>query len=131
MLRSFKAAIEIGKTPTERAQLVKEVSSQAANGEEGPFSTQRAVHISRTMTTAAANGGKQKGWMQLEVVKKKKWRATGGKHTREYHRKANGQIVNVDEPFTVDGEKLIHPGDPAGSAKQIANCRCTMQAVSQ
>ncbi|MEW4368619.1 phage head morphogenesis protein [Paenibacillus kandeliae] len=129
MLRTFKSAIETGKTPAERAQLVKEVSAQAANGEEGPFSTQRAVRISRTMTTAAANGGKQEGWMQSEVVKKKKWRAAGGKRTREDHRKANGQIVNVDEPFTVGGEKLMHPGDPAGSAKQIANCRCTTQAV--
>ncbi len=129
MLRSFKSAVETGKTPAERAQLVKEVSSQAANGEEGPFSTQRAVRIARTMTTAAANGGKQEGWIQSGVVKKKKWRAAGGKRTREDHRKANGQIVNVDEPFTVGGEKLMYPGDPSGSAKQIVNCRCTMQSV--
>jgi hypothetical protein len=129
MLRAFKRAIEQGKTPSERATLVKEVSKQAAKGEEGPFSMNRAVTISRTLTTAAANGGKLEGWKQSGFVKKKRWRAANNKRTRKDHREANGQTVDIDKPFRVGGEKLMYPGDPAGSAKQIVKCRCTMQAV--
>lgn len=129
MLRSFKRAIESGETPAERAVLVKEVSKQAAKGEEGPFSMTRAVRVSRTISTAAANGGKLEGWKQSGLVKKKRWRAANNKRTRKDHREANGQTVDIDKPFRVGGEKLMHPGDPSGSAKQIVHCRCTMQAI--
>ncbi|WP_425622994.1 phage minor head protein [Brevibacillus borstelensis] len=129
MMRSFKRAIESGETPAERAVLVKEVSKQAANGEEGPFSMTRAVRVSRTISTAAANGGKLEGWKQSGLVKKKRWRAANNKRTRKDHREANGQTVDIEKPFRVGGEKLMHPGDPSGSAKQIVHCRCTMQAV--
>lgn len=129
MLRSFKRAIEAGKTPAERATLVKEVSKQAAEGDEGPFSMARAVKVSRTLSTAAANGGKLEGWKQSGLVKKKRWRAANNKRTRKDHREANGQTVDIDKPFNVGGEKLMHPGDPSGSAKQIVHCRCTMQAI--
>lgn len=129
MIRSFKRAIEVGKTPAERAVLVKEVSKQAAAGEEGPFSMTRAVTVSRTISTAAANGGKLEGWKQSGLVKKKRWRSANNKRTRKDHKEANGQEVDIDKPFKVGGEKLMFPGDPAGSAKQIVNCRCNMQAI--
>lgn len=129
MIRSFQKAIESGDTPAERAVLVKEVSKQAAKGEEGPFSMARAVRVSRTISTAAANGGKLEGWKQSGLVKKKRWRAANNKRTRKDHKEANGQTVDIEKPFKVGGEKMMYPGDPAGSAKQIVNCRCTMQAV--
>ncbi len=34
-----------------------------------------------------------------------------------------------NEAFTVGGEKLMYPGDSAGSASNIINCRCTATAV--
>ncbi|WP_258377796.1 hypothetical protein [Paenibacillus illinoisensis] len=39
----------------------KEISAMAATGEDDPFSMQRAQRLSRTMSTAAANGGKLEG----------------------------------------------------------------------
>jgi len=129
LLRSFEKAIDEGKTPSERALLVQEISAQAAEGEDGPFSMQRAQRISRTMSTAAANGGKLEGWKQSEVAKGKKWRSAAGTRTRKSHRKANGQVVALDKPFKVGDSKLMYPGDPAGGAKEIVNCRCTMQLV--
>ncbi|CCC85584.1 uncharacterized protein yqbB [Paenibacillus polymyxa M1] len=129
LLRSFGKAIEEGATPSERALLVQEVSAQAASGEDGPFSMQRAQRVSRTMSTAAANGGKLEGWKKSKIAKGKKWRAAGGTRTRKSHRKANGQVVPLDEPFKVGDSKLMYPGDPSGEAKEIVNCRCTMQLV--
>jgi len=129
LLNAFSAAIEGGKAPAERAILVKEVSRQAASGEVGPFSMTRALRISRTMTTAAANGGKLEGWRQSGVVKKKRWRSANNKRTRADHRVANGQTMPIDKPFRVGREDLMFPGDPNGSTRQIINCRCTMQSV--
>lgn len=129
LLRSFGKAIEEGGTPSDRALLVQEVSAQAASGDDGPFSMQRAQRVSRTMSTAAANGGKLEGWKQSEIAKGKKWRSASGTRTRKSHRKANGQVVPLDEPFKVGDSKLMYPGDPSGEAKEIVNCRCTMQLV--
>ncbi|MCM3206399.1 phage minor head protein [Paenibacillus illinoisensis] len=126
LLRSFEKAIEEGNTPSERALLVQEISALAATGEDGPFSMQRAQRISRTMSTAAANGGKLEGWKQSAIAKGKKWRSAAGTRTRKTHRKANGQVVDLDQQFKVGNSKLMYPGDPAGSPKEIVNCRCTM-----
>ncbi|PAD31907.1 phage minor head protein [Paenibacillus sp. 7523-1] len=129
LLRSFEKAIEEGNTPSERALLVQEISAIAATGEDGPFSMQRAQRISRTMSTAAANCGKLEGWKQSAIAKGKKWRSSAGTRTRKTHRKANGQVVDLDQPFKVGNSKLMYPGDPAGEAKEIIHCRCTMQLV--
>lgn len=129
MKRCFQKAIEEGKTLSERAQLIREISAHAAKGETGPFSMQRAVRIARTMSTAAANGGKLEGWKQSDVVTGKKWRAANQARTRKSHRDMNGTKLLLHEKFKLGKKGLRYPGDPAGEAKEIVNCRCTMQAV--
>ncbi|UQZ34595.1 hypothetical protein C2I18_14325 [Paenibacillus sp. PK3_47] len=129
MTRAFQKAIKEGKTPSERALLVREISAAAAKGDAGPFNMERAITVSRTMSTAAANGGKLEGWKQSEVVTGKKWRSSKGDRTRKTHRKANGQIQPLDKPFEVGNSKLMFPGDPSGRAEEIIRCRCTMQSV--
>lgn len=52
------------------------------------------------------------------------WNAVGDEKTRPDHMDADGQEVNLSDPFTVGGEQLDYPGDPAGSAEQTENCRC-------
>ncbi|ETT31551.1 phage mu protein f [Paenibacillus sp. FSL R5-192] len=69
---------------------------------------------------------------QLETVrdcKVKKWRSASGTRTRKSHRKVNGQVVPLDEPFKVVDSKLMYPGDPSGEANEIVSCRCAMQFV--
>ena len=55
----------------------------------------------------------------------KQWDATLDSRTRPDHKAADGQIVELDEYFTVGGEKLKAPG-VGGSAKQVCNCRCCL-----
>ncbi|MRN56830.1 phage minor head protein [Paenibacillus monticola] len=129
MTRAFQKAIKEGKTPSERALLVRGISAAAAKGDAGPFNMERSITISRTMSTAAANGGKVEGWKQSEVVTGKKWRSSKGDRTRKSHKKANGQVRALDEPFEVGKSKLMFPGDPSGRAEEIIRCRCTMQSV--
>ena len=45
---------------------------------------------------------------------------------RPGHAEADGQEVKIDEPFIVDGESLMYPGDVTGSASNVINCRCTV-----
>ncbi|MBT2601411.1 MULTISPECIES: phage minor head protein [unclassified Oceanobacillus] len=55
---------------------------------------------------------------------KKRWLAAADGSTRDAHQHADGQTVDIDKPFKVDGEELMYPGDPAGSAENVINCRC-------
>jgi len=56
----------------------------------------------------------------------KEWLAVFDEKTREDHVFANGQKVDVGDPFLVGGEQLQRPGDPNGSAGNIINCRCVV-----
>lgn len=53
-----------------------------------------------------------------------RWLATDDTHTRPWHREADGQEQPWGVSFTVGGEQLTHPGDPAGSPANVINCRC-------
>jgi hypothetical protein len=57
------------------------------------------------------------------------WDSESGPRTRAAHLEANGQKVPIDEPFIVDGEALDYPGDPAGSAANVIQCRCRSRMV--
>lgn len=55
---------------------------------------------------------------------KKQWRRSGKAHPRMPHVRADGQIREIDEPFDVNGVKLMHPRDPAGPLGETINCGC-------
>jgi HK97 family phage portal protein len=91
----------------------------------------RREMIARTETIGASNYGSHeiyKGW----GVKRREWLSTMddrtrgmGKNDNYDHVTPNGQVRSIDEPFDVSGEKLMYPGDKAGSAGNVINCRCT------
>lgn len=85
--------------------------------------------IARTEVISSVNRGTLESWNQSGVVKKKTWLAALDNRTREWHAEAHGQTVNIDEPFIVNGEEMDHPGDQAGSAENVINCRCSMTAT--
>lgn len=55
----------------------------------------------------------------------KQWSAIRDGKTRDTHRALDGQVREVNEPFTVDGHKAMHPHG-FGVAAEDVNCRCTM-----
>jgi uncharacterized protein with gpF-like domain len=57
----------------------------------------------------------------------KEWVSQGDNRVRDAHLSADGQVVAVNQPFIVKGERLMYPGDPAGSPGNIINCRCSAQ----
>lgn len=55
----------------------------------------------------------------------KEWVSTEDSRTRPAHADADGQVVDINDAFDVDGEELMYPGDPDGSAENTVNCRCS------
>ena len=83
----------------------------------------------RTAMTGAQNAGRQYqlGKAQdLGIKLKKEWMATLDQHTRINHILLDGQKVNTDDDFEVDGLKIRYPGDPQAVPAMTYNCRCTM-----
>jgi len=98
---------------------------EATDGVYDNMSKTRAKVIARTETMSSVNTGEFEVY-KGEGVTKKEFLATMDDRTRDSHAKADGQIVAIDEPFDVGGEKIMYPGDPAGSAECVINCRCTV-----
>lgn len=105
------------------SELVKEIYSTYKD-----YGYARARMIARTEMAGVMNGGAEKAYKQAGV-KKKEWLASLDGETRDAHAAANGQVVEIDQPFNVGGEMLTAPGDPGGSAAQTINCRCTVLPV--
>lgn len=88
-----------------------------------------AVRAARTAVTAAQNGGRMASFTkaaQMGIKVQKRWVATKDGRTRHDHRRADGQIVDYDKPFTVGGHKIMFPGDGSMGAPpgELYNCRC-------
>lgn len=94
----------------------------------GGITAKRAKTITRTeagrvqeqATFDAANKALAAG---ADVVKQ--WSAIRDGKTRDTHRMLDGQVREVNEPFTVGGHKAMHPHG-FGIAAEDCNCRCTM-----
>jgi len=60
----------------------------------------------------------------------KRWVSEGDFKVRPSHRRVNGQIRPIDEPFDLPGGiKMMYPGDPSAPLKETINCRCGMVPV--
>ena len=77
-----------------------------------------AHRISEASRHDAQKAAKAKG---ANVVKQ--WDSTLDGDTRKTHRKLDGQIREIDEPFEMDGKKAMYPGD-FGDPAEDCNCRC-------
>ena len=90
-----------------------------------------AIRTARTAVTNAQNAGRQDSYVAAEkmgIEMEREWVCALDARTRPEHAEADGQVVGVDEPFAVGGEKLMYPGDRSGSGWNVYNCRCTVIA---
>ena len=84
----------------------------------------RAATIARTETHTAANIGAQAAAEATGLNLNKEWLAAEDDRTRPDHAEADGQIVGLNETFTVGGIEMKEPGDPSAPPEQTINCRC-------
>ncbi|MFC1418724.1 hypothetical protein [Streptacidiphilus cavernicola] len=97
---------------------------RSAVGESRWDSSARAAAVtgttagtSQALVETARSSGRQ-------LVKTWRIKEPHDQRTRAAHRLADGQSVPLSSTFSVDGEQLDFPGDPAGSPGNVINCRC-------
>lgn len=86
-----------------------------------------AERNARTMVTGAENAGRLDSYKDLDsqgVVQKKVWMATPDDRTRKSHIDIDGEEQDIKDEFS---NKCMYPGDPAGPADEVWNCRCSMR----
>lgn len=92
------------------------------------FSDSRAKMIARTEMGTALSRGKlmhaEEGQRRHGWNVRRKWVSLLDHRTRLTHQVAHGQRPNEAGKYLVGGSFLTHPGDPAGPAREIINCRC-------
>lgn len=119
--------LEAGESPDQLAARVQGVLDVTGNA----WWENRAATVGRTEAGAALNAGSLSGAAVLQDSTGrpliKVWRADRDDRTRDAHWFADGQEQPLTAPFVVGGEALMYPLDPAGSAGNVINCRCTLK----
>ena len=94
-------------------------------------SSSRAATIARTETHNAATFASRRtaetisARSGLEVLKK--WIPALDERTRSSHAAmTRHQAISLDAEFLVNGARMDRPGDPAGGARNVINCRCVL-----
>ena len=83
----------------------------------------KAQQVARTTGGGAFEAG-ELGAFREGGVTHKRWLSVRDGEVREAHAGVDdGEDVPLDEAF---GNGLMHPLDPAGSAAEVVNCRCTL-----
>ena len=94
---------EVSKAPLSRAKVIARTEGH---------------RIQQASTYDAQQSAKERG---ADVVKQ--WDSTLDGATRPTHRRLDGQIREVKEPFEADGKKAMYPGN-FGDPAEDCNCRC-------
>ena len=112
------SAYEEGLPIKEIAKLIEDKFSN--------FPAGRSYTIAQTETGNAVNSGTFQGYKQAGA-EKKSWLATPDERTRDSHWAAGqSPAISLNESFAVGSSLMMYPNDPAGSAEEIINCRCTL-----
>ena len=88
-----------------------------------------AILHAQTAVTGAESAGRQDGFKKasdMGIKFKREWIATLDSHTRDAHRHMDGQLRDVDEPFTSELGKIMYPGDRSADPANVWRCRCTL-----
>jgi hypothetical protein len=96
------------------------------------FDRLRARRTAITEILTANSVSQLEAYRQSPSVKKKRWTHSGTRRIdpREYHMNTlDGQEIDVNEDFDVDGQPAQHPRDTRLSASERVECHCVLQPV--
>lgn len=114
--RRIQAELNKGLTPAEIRQNI--VSILLTNN--------YAERIAKTEAHTALERGAWQAADSLGVRVTKEWISREDSLVRRPHAVAHGQIREINQDFSVGGERLLFPGDPRASARNRVHCRCTV-----
>lgn len=140
-------AIEI--TDTLKKQIQKTIEKGVREGwgidkivrelNDAKFPKWMAARIARTEINKASNLGAMVAAADSDIEVDKEWISAIDNRTRRIprnqydHLTMDGTVVGFDEMFIVPSTKtidaMLYPGDPAASAGNLCNCRCTVAMI--
>jgi len=103
-------------------EIVKRVQSD-------DFTAARARLIARTEVVASANAAATIAAKDTKLVMDKIWISAKDKRTRPHHREVDQSVVAMGDTFTVGASQMQFPGDKAGGASEVCNCRCSVAFI--
>jgi len=106
---------------------VRELTSRIKKDLEN--NANNALRIARTETTRVQNAAKQDSYehaVKMKLPIRKKWVATLDDKTRDRHADIDGEIADIDKPYS---NGLMYPGDQGGEPEDSINCRCREVSV--
>jgi SPP1 gp7 family putative phage head morphogenesis protein len=113
-------AIIGGESQRDIVKRIREVTGQSK------YQATRVAQTERTRIQSQARADTLTEAEALGVKTTKEWSARMV-NTRDTHAALDGVTIPQDEAFILnDGDRLMYPGDPNGSAKNIINCRCVL-----
>lgn len=126
---AYARATEIlggGKTPPEEARKHAEERRKLATP---PPTTPGELERWIVTESQAAYGSAQLRVLQRGGFATKAWITVGDDRVRETHRACEAQgDIPIGDKFT---NGLLYPGDPAGQASEVCNCRCWLVGVKR
>lgn len=123
LLKALAESVAAGGTPRDHAEAVNRILNIMGT-ENWPA---RAKTVAVTEVHRAWNFGALAAALRAQQrlgVLVKTWHAKDDSATRLGHKRADGQTVFINQPFIVNMEALMAPGDPSGSPSNVINCRC-------
>lgn len=126
ILKALADVVTTGGTVKDQAEAVRRILNVTGT-ENWPA---RAKTVAVTEVHRAWNFGALAAALRAQHhlgVIEKTWHARDDSATRLGHKRADGQTVFINQPFIVNMEPLMVPGDPSGSPSNVINCRCKPQ----
>lgn len=119
-----KALAELVQNALEQGWGPDRIAQEITATFEG-FKASRARTIAITNATAGFEAGQYASFRRAGI-RASRWLSERDGLVRLTHDAADGQEKPIDVPFLVGRSLMLHPGDPAGPAEEVINCRCTL-----
>lgn len=125
---TLNEGVEAGESHEDLAARVRACFTDMSQGE--------AERVARTEVNIAYNTARHQAMADVGI-EYKAWLSSHGPNVREGHAQAESDYLDapiaLDEPFEVDGEQLMFPGDDSlgASLGNIINCQCIQLAAQK
>lgn len=113
-------AVMLGESQGELIKRIRNVTGQSISQARRVAQTER----NRVQSQARFMGMQEAEQMGIDMGKR--WLSRMDSRVRDVHAAVTGEEVANEDTFS---NGLMYPGDPAGAAYQIVNCRCVLQPM--
>ncbi len=125
LIKTLGESVAAGETTEDQVQRVRHVLD--VTGTENWPARARTVSVTevhRVWSFGALAASMRIQRREATVTVFKTWDSRDDSAVRPGHKRADGQTVSIYQPFIVNMEPLMMPGDPSGTPSNVINCRC-------